>query len=350
MVNSGFLKSFYQLAAGPGAFRVLLALMVVISHVTRFDIGRPAVMAFFILSGYWVGRMYHEKYAQQRVTLFYASRFFRIWPLYAASLLIAGAVYAMIGERARLPSLENFYLFGVAGRSDDPLGVSWSLDIELQFYALLPLMVAVMAWAGGNRGKNIALGIAGAALFAAGTFLQWRYGVWTVFAFLPAFIAGYMIYRLSLFRSSNAAGPRAAVLSALLFLGAGIAMYLMPATKGLLIKTIEHPFPGDWFAMGWAALLIPFIAWNVRQKSTRLDRRLGDYSYSLYLVHFPVVLILRETLALDGAAMKLLAIITGLIAAALLQALIDRPLERWRRKMLAEAEAKSAAPIAQTGS
>ena len=287
MVNSGFLKRFYQLAAGPGAFRVLLALMVVISHVTRFDIGRPAVMAFFILSGYWVGRMYHEKYAQHRVTLFYASRFFRIWPLYAASLLIAGAVYAMIGEGARLPSLENFYLFGVAGRTDDPLGVSWSLDIELQFYALLPLIAAAMAWASGNRGKGIAVTLAGAALFAAGTFLQWQYGLWTVFAFLPAFIAGYLIYRLPVFRSSSVAGFRAACVSVGLFLGAGLALYLMPATKGLLIKTIEHPFPGDWFAMGWAALLIPFIAWNVRQKSNQLDRRLGDYSYSLYLAHFP---------------------------------------------------------------
>ena len=62
------------------------------------------------------------------------------------------------------------------------------------------------------------------------------------------------------------------------------------------------------------------------------------------------MLILRETLALDGAAMKLLAIFTGLIAAALLQALIDRPLERWRRKMLAKAEARNAAPNVQMAS
>ena len=37
---------------GPGSLRLLLALAVVGSHVSEIGAGRPAVMIFFIISGY----------------------------------------------------------------------------------------------------------------------------------------------------------------------------------------------------------------------------------------------------------------------------------------------------------
>ena len=46
---------------GPGLLRLTLALFVVVSHLTRYEIGRPAVFVFFMLSGYWVMKMYAEK-------------------------------------------------------------------------------------------------------------------------------------------------------------------------------------------------------------------------------------------------------------------------------------------------
>ena len=49
--------------SGPGFFRLFLAAAVVVSHLSNLEIGRPAVFAFFALSGFWVMRMYDEKYA-----------------------------------------------------------------------------------------------------------------------------------------------------------------------------------------------------------------------------------------------------------------------------------------------
>ena len=57
-----------QPSFGPGAFRFFLASLVVVQHVSRLSLGHPAVLLFFMLSGYWVSRMYAERYSARRIT------------------------------------------------------------------------------------------------------------------------------------------------------------------------------------------------------------------------------------------------------------------------------------------
>jgi peptidoglycan/LPS O-acetylase OafA/YrhL len=82
-LHLGRLSDFTKL--GPGAFRLILALAVVLHHCTRFfPFGTVAVYVFFILSGYWVTRMWEERYStsQNAYSLFVLSRSLRIFPLY----------------------------------------------------------------------------------------------------------------------------------------------------------------------------------------------------------------------------------------------------------------------------
>lgn len=123
------------LVVPPGLFRMLLALAVVVSHVSGWEIGRLAVLLFFFLSGYWVTHVWDAKFGQGRTWAFYGARFFRIYPLYLLALL---GVALLGGKPLHWP---NLTLLGVASAPDDPLAVSWSLDIELQFYLVLPLIV-----------------------------------------------------------------------------------------------------------------------------------------------------------------------------------------------------------------
>jgi len=51
--------------APPGLFRFLLALAVVVSHLSKLDIGRMAVLLFFFLSGYWVSKIWITKFETQ---------------------------------------------------------------------------------------------------------------------------------------------------------------------------------------------------------------------------------------------------------------------------------------------
>src|SRR5687768_1766047 len=103
----GEMVAFQHLILPPGAFRLLLALMVVVSHLTRFDIGRLAVLLFFFLSGYWTAQIWAAKFAGRDWKAFYASRWLRIAPLY----LIAMGVFAVV--LGVTPRLENLTLLGV---------------------------------------------------------------------------------------------------------------------------------------------------------------------------------------------------------------------------------------------
>ncbi|MDB5260864.1 MAG: acyltransferase family protein, partial [Adhaeribacter sp.] len=82
------IKSFLT---GPGFLRLVLALIVVFHHNTKYiKIGEFAVFAFFMLSGYWIHKMYKEKYdlLERPFFSFITSRWLRIYPTYIFNLLL----------------------------------------------------------------------------------------------------------------------------------------------------------------------------------------------------------------------------------------------------------------------
>ena len=160
---------------GPGAFRVFLATMVLISHVSIGRFGVVAVMVFFILSGYWVTRMFRQKYlrAPAPVSTFYLSRFLRLWPAFVAAVFVAIAIKFTIGDPTGLKDIYVLTMLGAASGKDDPLSISWSLDIEMQFYLLLPWML-VLAHRAGTPAMRFMLVCA--ATLAAWPLSLWRLG------------------------------------------------------------------------------------------------------------------------------------------------------------------------------
>lgn len=314
---------------GPGAFRLFLALSVVVSHVSPGRFGIVAVMAFFILSGYWVTRMYVEKYDKQpnSVRALYLSRFLRIWPPFAIAIVIAMAMRALRGENVSVPQLQVLSLLGVASGVRDPLGISWSLDIEMQFYLLLPLLVVVA------RLKPPAL-LLTAGVFALSAF-GWALGylakIETVLAYLPAFAAGMAIYL-----TNYKASARSAAISVLVFLAIGALLLSNTHTQGIVIQDPMRPRLVHLASLFWALALVPFVAWNVRNRGTALDRHFGDFSYSLYLTHAPVIDTAEYLFGADIAYPHSLLLIPVCIAVALVFYLIvDRSSERLRLRIMA---------------
>ena len=84
---------------GPGAVRLLLAAVVVVSHLSAINLGRPAVMIFFMISGFWVTRAWQEWAGG--TTGFMASRFLRIYPLFLF-VALANALLLFV-EGAHMP-------------------------------------------------------------------------------------------------------------------------------------------------------------------------------------------------------------------------------------------------------
>ncbi|MCI5045370.1 MAG: acyltransferase [Aquisalinus sp.] len=330
--------SVHRFVTRPGFFRLLLASAVVVSHLSNLEIGRPAVMIFFILSGYWVTRMFDTKYAvgSHSIRTFYASRLLRIWPVYACILVLAVAILATLSISSQSLHISNLVIIGLASSGHDPLGVSWSLDIELQFYMLLPVLLGLIAWSEQHQFGALKLAGLAVAAFFWGWFLQIELGIWTVLSYLPVFAAGMILARMDYLPSS-----RTAILSALTFIAVGILAALLPLTENYLIKDVVTPFPEDWFGMLWALTLLPFIAWNVRQDSPPIDRHLGNISYTLYLVHWPVILIAQTYLAGHFSQVwKLAAIMVSFALAVLIYLAYDMPLERKRRQVIRHLQVK----------
>ena len=128
---------------GPGMLRLLLALLVWVSHASRLEVGGPAVMVFFMLSGYWVTGLYLRHNGS--IASFMLDRFLRVWPLLAivAILTVAARLWLDVPAAGHLAS--TLMLLGLATRNQDVLGVAWSLDFELQFYFALPFLMMLVA-------------------------------------------------------------------------------------------------------------------------------------------------------------------------------------------------------------
>ncbi|WP_348646246.1 acyltransferase [Pseudohalocynthiibacter sp. F2068] len=316
---------------GPGGFRFLLAWMVVVEHVSRFEIGKVAVMAFFTLSGFWVTRVFQERYIHVAagIPVFYLSRFLRIWPLYIAVFLVTVLLFKLL----QFPIHSNIWIalpiLGVATHQTDILGVTWSLDIEVQFYLLLPIIALFLSKLQTlrQRGGFFACAL---LLWGVGLLLGGRYEMETVLLYLPLFLMGATMYLYEL-----KPGKRMAHVSILVFFVMAFCAVLTPDLRPYLIYGSGSNFADKVFALFWVIFLLPFIAFNVRQKSGRIDRHLGNLSYTIYLVHFPATRIVRNLLGGDMSDIgKLLFLVFVFLVSLAFYALFEVRFEHWRRRIV----------------
>ena len=308
------------LQLGPGTLRLLLAIVVVVSHLSALNIGRPAVVIFFVLSGYWVSLRWLG--GADEPVKFALVRTLRVWPLFALVSLATWAGLGALGLPRSPDPAAGLLLLGSASRGDMVLMVAWSLDLELQYYLSVPLL-----WLAARRLPAAQLWLLGGAAWALGVWLMQR-GAWNFLAFLPAFAAG-----MWLAQARWAAGPRQALAGIAGFVAIGAGLAAWPAARPLLLKAPGLPLVVEQMGhLAWSAALLPLAAHVLAGPSSPRDRALGDASYALYLVHSPVITLLAAALALGGMALKLAALPAIALATLALYLWVDRPLEAARRQ------------------
>lgn len=311
------------LCPGPGVFRLLLAGVVLLSHLSALNIGRPAVVLFFVLSGYWVSLRWLG--GSEDPVRFVIGRTLRIWPLFA---LVSALTWVGLGalDLPHSPDpVTGLLLLGSASRDDMILLVAWSLDLELQFYLCLPLM-----WLAARRLPARQLWALGLAAWALGAWLMTR-GAWNFLLYLPAFAAGMWLAR-SRWRPTGVA----AITGLAAFAAIGGAFALSPDTLPLLFKLGGlSPLAEQLGHLLWSAPLLPVVAHVLRRPSSSRDRALGDVSYPLYLVHSPVITAMIVLTGLSGIALKLAVLPVVALVTAILFLVVDRPLETARRRRAA---------------
>ena len=341
---------------GPGLLRLLLAMLVIAHHSTPLRLGAFAVYVFFILSGYWIAVMWDSKYSRTECAYwtFMVSRYWRLIPIFLCCMLLGVISALILGNIVPNPSASlEWWIRQLPIMGSSSAGVilapSWSIDVEMQFYMVAPMLVLVS-----NRWNAVGcwLLFAGSTVWfivprLSGDFENLPYG-WLYLAF---FSMGVLLHR-----TGWRAGQKLAwgvFLSACIII---IAVITYPQTRSLFWiigsavrnETLPQSIQiGRWFSnLAGAFLMVPFLSWNVRQKSDGFDREVGNLSYPLYLFHW----IPREwyyhyvnwTLpAWKNAILLFGNFVVTFVGAWLILRWIDRPLEIMRKQWVSARLKKS---------
>lgn len=294
--------------------------------------GPEAVYLFFVLSGFVLALPATVRPVPWRS--YYATRLVRLYVPVWASLLLAAVVAALV-PRVPRPELSVWYAAHVAepglgdaardgllllgtGWLNSPL---WSLQWEMWFSLLLPVYLLLAGWARGRW--PLALG--GALAFAAGAQLVGK----PQLLYLSMFGFGVLM-AFERDRLAGAAGRlRGAVPGRLL---AVTCVLLLSAPTALLAAGLQHRAvlaAGVPVQLLGACLTVALaLHWEPlrRRLTAGWAQWLGSRSFSLYLVHEPVVVssgALWPQLPLLGHLLVVLPV--GLLLAAAFSRLVERP-------------------------
>ena len=318
-------------AAGLDGLRALAALSVVCFHVWLYRFPDPThvrrsgllddvlsdfrlgLILFFVLSGYLLYRGFARAAlrgdAPVDLTVYALRRAARILPAYYLAML--GTFVLLWGAGGtpgvRLPGGGDLALFAFFGQNYSTHTiltfnpVTWTLCLEVLFYALLPLLGAIgYRWSRGRARRQAAL-LAGLIGFG----VAWNAGVYLLGgnmlatkalpAYLPYFALG-MLLALWVERAMARHGepPRAGsgTTLALLLAGAGAVVcngVWHASAAPLLAGALQNLPAGVGFATLLAAVVVgrgPATAWI----HARPLAMVGLVSYGVYLWHVPLML------------------------------------------------------------
>lgn len=315
--------------------RGIAALLVVIFHANLMMVpfvdpartlfvknGWLWVDFFFVLSGFVLSHAYGPSFQQQvswkGYRKYLLARFARVYPLHFVTLWAAVAVILVIHSKAdgMAPMVQPMYdlktipaslllIQSLHLYSMPPLNTpSWSLSTEWWVYMLFPLLVGPF-FRLGRMGKVLTLiGIAGLYLGLMyyivpyfGNRFYTKPGElnpptinaladWGLIRCLAGFLLGMAFYEL--YRSRWAESLLKSGWAFLLF-AAGLCVAMHFGIHQLLIVAF---FP---FVILTAAYNQDFVK---RALDTRPLQRLGDWSFSIYMVHMPIIFTIWATVFL----------------------------------------------------
>jgi peptidoglycan/LPS O-acetylase OafA/YrhL len=324
--------------------------------------GFRGVQLFFVISGFILGLPFAAHYLANgpavKIGRFYVRRLTRLEPPYILALLLFYvAAIVMHNVHTREPGflsglvLRLGYAFCFV-RGAYPLldGVTWTLEIEVQFYLLAPLLAHVFKLATWPRRLTLIAVICGAPLVAR---IVPR-GELTLLGFAQYFLAGFLLADIHC--TGAGLGRLPARVFDLLGIGCLVAMTLAPETPvfrallpWLLCGMFVSALRGGWFT---AFLRRPLIS------------VLGGMCYSLYLLHYPLLSFVATKIIVNGQSLPQAYLRLGVVGMPIVVAagiayyiLIERPCmnPNWprlafqRATRLIGAASRTVRPLAKSG-
>lgn len=349
---------------GVEALRGIAAMLVVAFHAAEilagrnsygtapfghfWAFGRAGVDFFFVLSGFIITFIHFGDIGHPRTMgAFWRKRLLRIYPTWwiVAALYSALLFISPTPGRAEQDWVHALFSFLLLPEPVDPiLGVGWSLRHELLFYAIFSVLllqreigaILLGIWGLGIAANMQAQMATGAPLFhGLADLLVFRgFNVEFFFGIATAVLVRFEI---------GGAWRTVAALGALGFLATGMVESYTPE--------VMHEWPVQRLAYAATAAMVLYgVALLDRNGQSRVPRllvRLGAASYSIYLLHIPVLLVLEYALRpvrdLVPPELAFIAIVAAAIGAAtVFSEAVEQPLLALGRQPRARAKATQA--------
>jgi peptidoglycan/LPS O-acetylase OafA/YrhL len=306
-LRNAIVRDYVELHA-PNAFQQFFYIVT--------GMGHQAVMVFFVLSGFFVGGSILRSGKKFRASEYAIARLTRLWVVLIPALFMTLAIDHVVAAKAPevfhgayvaiwhsgpsadeifstfstsiLTFLGNvFFLQGILTPVFGTNGPLWSLANEFWYYAIFPLTVIALGYCGasGKGWLRLLSGITAASLMLAlhGRILS-GYFVW-----LMGVIAYLLCNKLQSKKRPLGLLCALSIFSISLAYGRGrLAAYHAPL--GL---------SGDFIVgLGFFTVCVVIARWPAPRESflgivaEKFVRTLSDFSYSLYLCHFPIIIVI----------------------------------------------------------
>ncbi len=319
------------------AARGIAALVVVLFHASSsifpapqfwqarvfwriFDFGYAGVFFFFVLSGFIIVHVHARDVGRPaRLGRYLLKRAIRIYPLYwlvLAGIIAAGAV----GIAKASPTsyfLPSVFLIGPEDKAT-VVAVAWTLYHEILFYGVFA------AWLLNARLGAVVTAAWGLAI-AAGLAMDLPVPHYIYAPVNLLFGFGVLTWRLSQVRL-----PLPGLIAV-----AGAAGFIAVGADAVWWQTLTEPVREQLYGLASAVGLMGAVALE-RRRAVAVPRALllfGAASYSIYLVHFPLLSLFGKLSAYFGLVGRVPAEIAFVIVVALTVAigiavhkLVERPL------------------------
>ena len=331
--------------------RALAVLSVILNHFfpERFPNGFLGVDSFFVISGFVITAMAMNNRnlpITEFLLQFYARRIKRLLPVLVVCVVVSGVLISLVDPTPdeylktgafALLGLSNLYLYW---RSVDyfadlsalnPFTQTWSLGVEEQFYLFYPILFWVIVSRLSSRTAVILF-----TSLVALSFLLW----WITSSSNPMFafyIVAARFWQIGIgviaFACQNGIESRLlAIQNANVIVGIK-TLVLLP-----LIALLFFPLPvsANFAAVAVCALssVVLILVGKMSEESVILGNRfsvgIGRMSYSLYLWHWPVLVLLTWTIGI-GFWTALFGIALSLMLGLISYRFVENPLryKRW---------------------
>jgi peptidoglycan/LPS O-acetylase OafA/YrhL len=329
--------------------RAVAVILVVLYHagLPFLQGGFVGVDMFFVVSGYLITSLLAQELNSSggiNLSRFYARRARRLLPALTLVVVIVCLIQSMVASplvqmdvlKAALATIlysSNLYFahlqlyYFLQSSGSEPLLHTWSLAVEEQFYLVWPIFLLLLEKpVRGARSRVLVIAATTIISFAGCVWLTaenqvmafflspsraWEFSIGGLLAFLPL---RWMTARENLCKWLGAAG-----LITLVLCGA--------------LMTDSASFPGYVAAIPVLATLTVLQAGAATQNSLsarvlkwRPLQYVGGISYSLYLWHWPVLMIVPQIVSNDSAVVRAVCILLSVALAAVTHVTVENPI------------------------